>query len=66
MRDVQGLADAVQHLVDDAPDRLRRGKRARELAEQHYSAELYADRLTALYQAVAKGQSNREAVAVPA
>ena len=40
MRDVQGLADAVQHLVDDAPDRLRRGKRARELAEQHYSAEL--------------------------
>jgi glycosyltransferase involved in cell wall biosynthesis len=53
MRDVRALTEAIQHLVTDDTDRRERGQRARELAEQHYSVHLYADRLAALYREVA-------------
>jgi glycosyltransferase involved in cell wall biosynthesis len=54
LRDVGALAAAVQHLVDDAQDLEARSRRARELAEEHYSIELYADRLAAIYRKVSK------------
>ena len=57
MRDVQGLADAVQHLVDDAPDRLRRGKRDGNWRSSTTPQSCMPIGLTALYQAVAKGSS---------
>jgi glycosyltransferase involved in cell wall biosynthesis len=53
MRDVRALARAVEHLVTNREDRIARGQLARELAERHYSAELYADRLATLYRMVA-------------
>jgi glycosyltransferase involved in cell wall biosynthesis len=53
MRDVGMLTEAIRHLMTDATDRRARGRRARELAEEHYSADLYADRLAALYRDVA-------------
>lgn len=53
MRDVAALAAAVEHLANDDVDRLARGRQARALAEQYYSAELYADRLATLYKTVA-------------
>ena len=59
MRDIGSLANAVQHLVDDVGDRLRRGRRAREIAEKHYSSDLYAGRLATLYRSVAAGRVER-------
>ncbi|SKC94043.1 Glycosyltransferase involved in cell wall bisynthesis [Paraburkholderia hospita] len=53
MGDAAALAGAIRHLVVDEDDRKKRGLRARQLAEEHYSAELYADRLAALYREVA-------------
>jgi glycosyltransferase involved in cell wall biosynthesis len=55
MRDVAALATAVEHLANNESDRLARGRQARALSEQHYSAELYADRLATLYRMAAGG-----------
>ncbi|MGY6156165.1 glycosyltransferase [Paraburkholderia graminis] len=57
MNDAGALAQAIKHLVTDEDDRRARGARARMLAEEHYSAELYADRLAALYREVGNAPS---------
>ena len=54
MRDVAALTQAVAHLAGDEADRSKRGQDARLIAEKHYPAELYADRLAELYYKVAK------------
>jgi glycosyltransferase involved in cell wall biosynthesis len=53
MRDVGALADAVTSLVGNVDDRLRRGSKAREIAERYYDHTIFADRLSNLYRAVA-------------
>ncbi|WP_376098579.1 glycosyltransferase [Roseomonas sp. CCTCC AB2023176] len=63
LRDVAALAAAVQYLATDEADRLARGRRARELAERHYSADLYADRLADLYRAKARRDDTGERAA---
>lgn len=53
MRDVRALAAAVASLVENVDDRLRRGRKAREIAERFYDDTIFADRLSQLYRAVA-------------
>jgi glycosyltransferase involved in cell wall biosynthesis len=53
MRDVRALRDAVVSLVENVDDRLRRGRKAREIAERFYDDTIFADRLSSLYRSVA-------------
>lgn len=53
MRDVSALADAVTSLVENVDERLRRGRKAREIAERFYDDTIFADRFSNLYRAVA-------------
>ncbi|MDQ1650348.1 MAG: hypothetical protein QOG60_2405 [Frankiaceae bacterium] len=48
--DEQRLADAVVELLADEPRRLAMGSAARQLAEQRFDAELWADNLHAVYR----------------
>jgi glycosyltransferase involved in cell wall biosynthesis len=56
MRDVRALRDAVVSLVENVDDRLRRGRKAREIAERFYDDTIFADRLSSLYRSVAARQ----------
>ena len=47
--DVQGFADALQRLVEDAPLREDMGRKARERAERLFSPEAYRGKFKALY-----------------
>jgi glycosyltransferase involved in cell wall biosynthesis len=50
--DAGALADAIEHVMLDAPLRARLGAAARELVEKHYSGACVAERLEALYAGV--------------
>ena len=47
--DEQRLADAVVELLEDEPRRTAMGKAARLIAEQRFDADIWADRLHAVY-----------------
>lgn len=53
MGDTKALANALQHLIDFPEERKERGRKSRIIAEKHYDAEMQADRLAAIYRAVA-------------
>jgi glycosyltransferase involved in cell wall biosynthesis len=53
MHDGEGLYRALQHLIDNPAEREERGRKGREIAEQHYGDELYAQRLAEIYKKVA-------------
>jgi glycosyltransferase involved in cell wall biosynthesis len=48
--DERRLADAVVELLEDEPRRIAMGTAARRLAEQRFDAEIWADRLHAVYR----------------
>lgn len=52
MGDVDALVSAMDRLIRDEPERLRRGQLGRRLAEQRYNREMFADRLVELYGSV--------------
>jgi glycosyltransferase involved in cell wall biosynthesis len=52
MRDVRALRNAVVSLVENVDERLRRGRKAREIAERFYADTIFADRLSSLYRSV--------------
>lgn len=53
MHDGVALYEALQRLIDNPQERLERGRKGREIAEQHYGDELYAQRLADVYKTVA-------------
>lgn len=50
--DVDALASAITRLVENEDERHWRGRRGRELAEQHYGAALHVERMRKLYDSV--------------
>jgi glycosyltransferase involved in cell wall biosynthesis len=52
MKDTEALYQALQRLIDNPTEREERGKKARLMAEQHYSDELQAQRLAKVYEKV--------------
>jgi glycosyltransferase involved in cell wall biosynthesis len=54
MSDVNALAQAIQHLIDNPAERQERGRKGREVAELHYDQELHVTRLVDVYKKVAK------------
>ena len=53
MHDGVALYEALQRLIDNPDERVERGLKGREIAEQHYGDELYAKRLADVYKTVA-------------
>ncbi|OIN54162.1 glycosyltransferase family 4 protein [Pseudomonas costantinii] len=53
MHDGVALYEALQRLIDNPDERIERGRKGREIAEQHYGDELYAQRLAEVYKTVA-------------
>lgn len=51
-RDSAALSAAIDHLIRNPQERLRRGERSRQLAEQHYDIRLQAERMAAVYEKV--------------
>ena len=51
-RDSVALANAIDRLISNPEERLKRGLRSRELAEQHYDIGLQAERMAGLYRQV--------------
>lgn len=52
-KDSEGLAKAIQKLIDNPQERLTRGRKGREIAEKFYSLDLHINRLVNLYKKVA-------------
>ena len=63
MGDSRALAGVLKHLIERPVEREARGRRSREMAEQHYDEAIYTRRLASLYKAVASGETKREAAA---
>jgi glycosyltransferase involved in cell wall biosynthesis len=61
MGDSKALAACFKRLLEDRSEREARGRRSRELAEEHYGEALYTRRLAELYKAVASGETKRAA-----
>jgi glycosyltransferase involved in cell wall biosynthesis len=53
MRDTEALFQALQRLIDNPNEREERGRKGREMAELHYSDDMYAQRLSEVYRMVA-------------
>lgn len=48
------LAEAIQWLIDDDNERLRRGRLGRKLVKKNYNLEIYNDKIRRLYEDVAE------------
>jgi glycosyltransferase involved in cell wall biosynthesis len=53
MRDGEALFQALQRLIDNPNEREERGRKGRQMAEMHYSDDMYAKRLADTYRIVA-------------
>lgn len=53
-RDSHDLMRAIKWLIEDKPERIRRGKLGRELAIKNYSLDVYHKNMVNLYEKVAK------------
>lgn len=51
-RDSAALSAAISRLIENPQERLYRGERSRQLAEQHYDIRLQAERMAAVYEKV--------------
>ncbi|WP_447922500.1 glycosyltransferase family 4 protein [Achromobacter aegrifaciens] len=59
-RDSAALSAAIEHLIRNPQERLRRGERSRQLAEQHYDIRLQAERMAAVYEQVLHNRRNAQ------
>lgn len=57
-RDSAALAAAMERLIGDPQERLARGARSRQLAEQHYDIRLQAERMVDVYERVIHGRQS--------
>ncbi|MCU6617679.1 glycosyltransferase family 4 protein [Achromobacter mucicolens] len=57
-RDSAALAAAMERLIGDPQERLARGARSRQLAEQHYDIRLQAERMVDVYECVIHGRQS--------
>lgn len=57
-RDSAALAAAMERLIGDPQERLARGARSRQLAEQHYDIRLQAERMVDVYERVVQGRQS--------
>ncbi|MDH1521501.1 glycosyltransferase family 4 protein [Achromobacter mucicolens] len=57
-RDSAALAAAMERLIADPQERLARGARSRQLAEQHYDIRLQAERMVDVYERVIHGRQS--------
>lgn len=57
-RDSVALAAAMERLIGDPQERLARGARSRQLAEQHYDIRLQAERMVDVYERVVQGRQS--------
>ncbi|AVJ30634.1 glycosyltransferase family 4 protein [Achromobacter spanius] len=57
-RDAAALAAAMERLIADPQERLARGERSRQLAEQHYDIRLQAQRMVDVYERVIQGRQS--------
>jgi len=57
-RDSAALAAAMERLIGDPQERLARGARSRQLAEQHYDIRLQAERMVDVYERVIQGKQS--------
>nr|WP_235512346.1 glycosyltransferase family 4 protein [Achromobacter sp. Root565] len=57
-RDAAALAAAMERLISDPQERLARGARSRQLAEQHYDIRLQAQRMVDVYERVIQGRQS--------
>lgn len=57
-RDSAALAAAIERLIGDPQERLARGARSRQLAEQHYDIRLQAERMVDVYERVIHGRQS--------
>lgn len=55
-RDSAALSAAMERLIGDPQERLARGERSRQLAEQHYDIRLQAQRMLDVYERVIQGR----------
>ena len=54
--DPRALAEAVVNLLEDTPARVELGRAARVLAQQRYSWEGIAQRLSEIYEGIVESQ----------
>lgn len=52
MKDADALANKLQSLIDNPEERLERGRKGRQIAEDHYNEKMQADRLVEIYKTV--------------
>lgn len=57
-RDSAALAAAMERLIGDPQERLARGARSRQLAEQNYDIRLQAERMVDVYERVIHGRQS--------
>jgi glycosyltransferase involved in cell wall biosynthesis len=55
--DVEGISEAIVHLIRDRVEREEMGKRARQFIRRNYSIDLIADKYIELYQRTLHGKS---------
>lgn len=58
--DLQGFADRICLLLDDAPQRRRMGEAARERASRQFSREHYRDRMLQIYTGLLESEERRD------
>lgn len=59
-QDSDDLKNAIEELINDEKERLRRGKLGRELAEKHYDIDKYHKEITEVYEQAYKRQITKK------
>lgn len=57
------LMEAIEYLIDNEKERLRRGKLGRKLAEEHYDIKTYHKRILKVYEDSYKRQKSKREIA---
>lgn len=56
------LMEAIEYLIDNEKERLRRGKLGRKLAEEHYDIKTYHERILKVYEEAYERQKDKKVI----